>query len=391
MRILAMHDRYRIRGGEDECFDAELRLLRESGHEVRLLLDSNDDIPAGGGALAAAEAVWSIRSYRAARRMLREARPDIVHVHNFFPRLSPAVYYAARAEGVPVVQTLHNFRLLCPRADLFRSGRRCEDCIGRLPWPGVVNRCYRGSAAASAAVAAMIGIHRALGTWSRQVAVYVATSEFARARLVRGGLPAERLVVKPNFVAPDPGLGAGERGYALYVGRLTREKGVATLLQAWSRLGGRLPLRLVGDPSLAPDLAAGAAALAGVSCLGRRTFAETCALMRGARVVVVPSECDETFCRVVVEAFATGTPVIASRVGAIPELIEDGLTGLLFTPGKPDDLVAKLERLLGAGNDARAMGARARAEYQSRYTAERNHAMLMAIYDRARTALPAAA
>jgi glycosyltransferase involved in cell wall biosynthesis len=391
MRILAMHDRYRIRGGEDECFDSELRMLREAGHEVRLLVDSNDRIAADGGVRAAADAVWSVRSYRAARAMLREARPDIVHVHNFFPRLSPSVYYAARAAGVPVVQTLHNFRLLCPRADLFRAGRRCEDCVGRLPWPGVVNRCYRGSAAASAAVAAMIGIHRALGTWSRQVAVYVATSEFARARLVRGGLPAERLVVKPNFVAPDPGPGAGERGYALYVGRLSREKGVATLLRAWSGLGSRLPLMLVGDPSLAPDLAGGAAALAGVRCLGRRTFAETCELMRGARVVVVPSECDETFCRVVVEAFAAGTPVIASRVGAIPELIEDGVTGLLFAPGEPDDLVAKLDRLLGSEDGARALGARARAEYQSRYTAERNHAMLMAIYDRARAAPPAAA
>jgi glycosyltransferase involved in cell wall biosynthesis len=383
MRILMVHNHYLIRGGEDECVEAELRLLRAAGHEVDLFTETNSSLDHGAGASAALRALWSTESHRAIGDALSRTRYDLIHVHNFFPRLSPAVHYAARSAGVPVVQTIHNYRLLCANAHFYRDRQPCESCLGRvMPWPAIVHRCYRQSAGASAAVGAMLTLHRALDTWNRTVDVYVAPSEFVRRKLVAGGLPAERIVVKPHFVDPDPGAGGGG-GHALFIGRLSDEKGAGTLLKAWTTLGPKLPLTLVGSDGLGPGLASQAARLPGVRWLGTQPMSEVHSLMRDARMVVVPSECYETFGRVVIEAFAAGTPVVASRIGAVEELIDEGRTGLLFRAGDVEDLVAKVERLCDDRAALTAMRAAARHEFERRYTAERNYAMLMEIYTRA--------
>lgn len=383
MKVLMIHERYLQRGGEDESTDAEVALLRRHGHRVELLEEDNRRVAELGRVRTAVRATWSQTAYREVRSRLRGGGFDLVHVQNFFPLLSPAVHWAAHAEGVPTVQSLRNYRLLCVNALLFRDGGPCEDCVGRaLPWPGVVHACYRDSGAASAAVALSQVAHRALATWRRRVAVFVALSEFARDRLTAGGVPADRLCVKPNFVDPDPGVGVGGRSF-LYVGRLAPEKGVRTLLAAWERLGGGVPLEIVGDGPLAGEVAAAAGRLAGVRWHGRLPRAEAVERMRAARALVFPSEWYETFGRVAIEAFACGTPVIASRLGAVAELIAAD-TGLLFAPGDPAALAARVSELAADDRLAARMRAAARAEFESKYDAERNYRMLMELYERAR-------
>jgi glycosyltransferase involved in cell wall biosynthesis len=385
MRIMVVHNRYLTRGGEDESVAAEQRLLRQNGHEVDLHEEHNERIQTLGKMRVALRTVWSPESHRRLRQRLRHRKYDLVHVHNFFPLISPAVYYAAKAEGVRVVQSLRNYRLLCPNAELFRSGRPCEDCVGRrIPWPGVVHACYRDSRPATAAVAAMIAVHKYLQTWQRTVDLHIALTAFTRNKLIEGGLPADRIVVKPNFVEgapPVPGTGAG--AYALFVGRLSSEKGLATVLEAWQRLGQAIPLKIVGDGPLAESVEATAAGVAGVDYLGRRPLRKVYDLMADARFLVLPSEWYEPFGRVAIEAFACGTPVIASDMGGMAELVDDGRTGRLFRPGDAGDLADAVRWALAHPEELNRMRARARAEFETKYTAERNYRQLIAIYRQA--------
>src|SRR5215212_1442885 len=255
-RILAVHNTYRQRGGEDVVFETELQLLRSRGNTVAAHLVDNRDIPSTKRVSLAVETVWSTRSRLALRDRVRELKPHVAHFHNTFPLISPSGYAACRDEGVPVVQTLHNYRLLCPNGLFFRDGHACEDCLGKTPpWPGVMHACYRGSRPATGVVAAMLTTHRALRTWTKMVNVYIALTEFARQKYIEGGLPAERIVVKSNFVHPDPGAGEGGGGYALFVGRLSPEKGLETLLAAWEQLGVKVPLKIVGSGPMAERVA----------------------------------------------------------------------------------------------------------------------------------------
>jgi glycosyltransferase involved in cell wall biosynthesis len=394
--VLVAHNSYQCAGGEDVVREAEKDLLTAAGHRVTQYTRHNDEIAAYGAMQKAAlgfKTVWAWDSYRQIRALLRAERPDIAHFDNTFPLISPAAYYACREAGVPVVQTLHNYRLLCPSATFQRDGRVCEDCLGHVPWRGVLHGCYRDSRPATAAVALMLSVHRALGTWSKMVDCYIALTQFARAKFIEGGLPTEKIVVKPNFVHPDPmafnhqssiANRKSPQGSALFVGRLAPEKGVRTLLAAWQRLGNRIPLGVVGDGPLRAELEAEAVrrGLSSISFHGHLARDHVIRLMKRARFLVFPSECYETFGRVAVEAFACGVPVIASRLGAMQEIVEDNRTGLHFSPGDADDLAAKVEWAWTHPNEMQEMGRAARAEYEAKYTAERNYQMLMEIYRR---------
>ena len=382
--VLVAHNRYQQRGGEDESTSSEIALLRSRGHKVTEFIEDNERIVDLSLPRVALRTVWSQESYRRLRRLIREQRPAVVHVQNFFPLVSPAVYYAARAEGVPVVQTLRNYRLLCSNGLFFRDGHVCEDCLGKiLPWPGVVHACYRGSRASTVPVAAMISTHRALRTWTRMVDVYIALTEFARQKFLEGGLPAKKLTTKPNFVHPDPGPGEGRGGYAMFVGRLSSEKGVGTLLEAWERLGGRIPLKVAGDGPLASQIIEATGKPLGIEWLGRKPLEEVYALMGEASMLIFPSEWYETFGRVAVEAFAKGTPAIAANIGAIAEVVDHGRTGLHFRPGDPEDLASQVELALNSPAKLAVMRREARAEFESRYTAEANYRRLIEIYEMA--------
>lgn len=386
MKVLLLHNRYQIAGGEDVVVQTEKALLKANGHDVTLLETNNDNIVGPlEKAKAATNAIYSRSSKQLVRAEVASFLPDLVHVHNFFPLLSPSVYYACREAGVPVVQTLHNYRLLCPsQGGIFlRKGEVCEDCLGKFfPWPGIVHSCYRNSKAGTTVHAMMLSLHRGLQTWTTMVDVYIALTEFARQKFIQGGLPAEKIVVKPNFAYPDPSQGKGQGGYALFVGRLSPEKGLETLLTAWERIGRRMPLKIVGDGPLADMVASATQKLKGVEWLGRQPKEQVLALMKEAQVLVFPSIWYEGFPMVIVEAYAVGLPVIASDLGSTSSLIDHGRTGLHFRPSDPEDLAAKVEWTLTHPAELAQMRRKARSEFDSKYTAERNYQMLMDIYER---------
>jgi glycosyltransferase involved in cell wall biosynthesis len=386
MKILIVHNHYQQPGGEDVVARAEKELLNARGHQVVEYVRHNNEIAGYGRwrrATLAPRTVWAWDSHREVKALLRRERPDIAHFHNTFPLISPAAYYACRRAGVPVVQSLHNARLVCPVATFQRNHRVCQDCLGRkFAWPAVLHACYRGSRTGSSVVAATLAIHWQLGTWNKLVDCFIVATDFYRRKFVEAGLPAEKIVVKPHFVE-DYGVQRSAGTYALFVGRLAPEKGVDTLLGAWRRLS-HIPLRVRGEGPLEGNVQRLAEESGGaVQLLPRLAKGELVRLMQGARFLVWPSEgYYETFGYVAAEAFSCGIPVIASRVGVAEEIVADGRTGLHFTPADPQDLAAKAEWAWTHPSEMEAMGRAARAEYESKYTAERNHPMLTEIYRR---------
>jgi glycosyltransferase involved in cell wall biosynthesis len=371
-------------GGEDRVVEAEAALLSRYGHEVFRYSDTNERISQIGKLKTARATIWSRESYSKVLATIQNHRIDLCHFHNTFPLISPSAYYAARRAGVPVVQTLHNYRILCPGSLLMRDGRVCEKCVGRtIAWHGAIYRCYRRNYSASVVAAAALSAHNLVGTWSRKVNRYIALGEFGRQKFIQGGLPAERIVVKPNFVDPDPGCGAGDGGYALFVGRLSPEKGILTLLEAWKQHSDFPVLRIAGAGPLAPLVQAAMSANPRVQWLGETSREQTLGEMRRARFLICPSVWYECFALVVVEAFACGLPVIASSLGALPELIRPQQTGLLFTPGSAEDLSAQVRWALLNEHRIEEMRPNARREYETRYTASKNYEMLWSIYDQA--------
>ncbi len=387
MRILIIHNSYRQRGGEDVVVDRESALLRAFGHEVVEYRRTNWELAnyRFGKLGVVSQGMWSNTTYREVTGLIGKWRPDVAHVHNTLAVVSPSVYYACRRLDIPVVQTLHNYRLICTRADLFREGTICEQCLGRsVPWPAIKNRCYHSSAAQTAAVAAIYQGHRLLGTWSKQIDVYVTPSEFAKQKLCREILPADRVVVKPNFVWPDPGAREGRGSYAIFIGRLAPEKKIITLLHAW-RDFKQLPLRVLGTGSSEEELRVHARqnGLDNVEFCGLRNQAEVFAALKQAAFLIFPSEWYETFGLGMVEAYACGVPVIASRLGAMAEIVQAGKSGLLFTPGDCADLAAKVGWAISHPDEMAEMGKFARGLFEANYSADKNYELLMMIYRRA--------
>jgi glycosyltransferase involved in cell wall biosynthesis len=385
MRVLHVHNFYQLPGGEDQSFAATGALLESHGHEVIRFTLRNDVIADIGRAAAARKTVWNGSVHKELRQLIRTIRPDVAHFENTFPLVSPAAYYACHAEQVPVVQTLRNFRMVCPSGLLFRDGKICEKCFGRsVPWPGVLHGCYRGSRLGTAAVAAMITTHRALGTWHKQVDAYVALNRFVRAKYIEAGIAADKVHINPNFLTSDPGPGDDKGGYALFAGRLSPEKGIGTLLAAWRELARELPLIILGDGPEADQVAAAATPNPTIQWLGWRSVEEVLALTGHAKFVVVPSVCYESFNRTQLEAFAKGTPVVASRQGSMQAIVDHCRTGLLFTPNDPDDLIRQVRWLLANPAAYQQMRVAARQEFEASYTAQACHERLIRIYHAAR-------
>lgn len=383
MKILVVHNFYQQAGGEDVVFRAETALLRRHGHDVQTFTVSNDLIEQTPRLQVAAQTVWNARMARKVTALVREHGSEVVHFHNTFPLLSPAVYKGAHVGGAAVVQTLHNFRLLCANALLLRDGQICEDCLGKLPLAAVQHSCYRGSRSASAVVAAMQTVHRAAGTYRTGVDAYIALTGFARDKFIAGGLPPERIAVKPNFLEERPAPGTGDGGYALFVGRLSPEKGIETLLQAWAELGATIPLRIVGDGPLASRVAEAEQALPGVSWLGKLDPAEVREQMRGAAVLAVPSVWYEGGPLTMIEGWGVGLPVVASDLGAMSSMIQPGENGLLFRPGDAGDLAAQVRWLWEHPEDRQRMRDGALQTFHDTYSPERNYEQLIRIYGEA--------
>ncbi len=437
MKILQVHNYYQQVGGEDGVVAAELELLRSHGHEVATYYRDNSSIVGKWQlALSGLKTLWNWETYREIREVLREERPDVVHSHNTFPLISPSLHWACAREGVPIVQTIHNYRLLCLSAFLFRegaeartpdsgqvaggcakgdsmagggatSGAVCELCLKKsFKWPGIRYSCYRGSKAGSAIAALMLLIHRVLGTWSKKVTAYIALTEFQKRKMVEGGFPEGKISVKPNFMTEnlaDQESESGERAldvpsrpYVLFVGRLSPEKGCDVLVRAWGRYCSRMTkcernedsgieLLILGDGPERKALESLAAAKGGdrVRFLGRKSREEVLDLMRNAQFLVLPSVWYEGFPMTIVESFSCGTAVVATDDGGMQEIIREKENGLKFGLGDSVKLAENIDWALGHLEEMKEMGRTARQEFVEKYSAERNYEMLMVVYKRA--------
>lgn len=378
MRVLQIHNFYQQAGGEDAVVNAELAMLTNKGHEVRLFTVSNDTV---SGWLGKIKVAWQVPYSEGPRKRmaseLEKYKPDVAHVHNFFPLLTPSIYEACKEYSIPVVQTLHNYRTICPGALLMRDGHVCNDCVAKSAYNSVLHGCYRGSRSGTLAVARMVEFHRKRGTWKNMVDRFIALTQFARGKFIEGGFPGNLIRVKPNFYSGELYSGqVSDRKGALYVGRLSKEKGIETLLKAWNELD--IDLTIIGDGPMLDYLKS--CDLESVTVLGRKTNIEVRDAMRKASYLVMPSEWYEGFPMVIVEAFANSLPVIASNLGGLKEIISDRNTGLLFSPGDAEDLTRKVRWAESHASDISRMGMQAQDTYRKYYTPEENYNTLMEIY-----------
>ncbi len=382
MKVLMVHNRYQQRGGEDAVVDAEACLLRDRGVEVRRLDADNDAIQGTWAKIQVSINQFNgspVTRHRVAEA-LEQFRPDVVHVHNWFPTISASIFRQCKTANVPVVHTIHNYRLLCVGATLFRDGRVCEDCIGStFRTPGIRHKCYRGSGLGSAAGTLGMLTHWAAGTWHQSVDKFIALTDFSRQKLIEGGLPEQKIVVKPNFVEPQPEPGPGDGNYFLYAGRLTEEKGLRTLLECWKNGPELAPLWIAGDGPLRNEVQQAAEAMPHVKWVGMRSSEEVVFLMKRAKATLCPSLWYEGMPRVVIESLAVSTPVIASQIGGYPEMIVDGESGALFAAGNAGALLNRIRELEEA-SAFRRMRPDARLRFLSEYTGEKNFSVLLNIY-----------
>lgn len=386
MRVMLVHNAYQQYGGEDVVFETERALLRAHGHRVAAFTANNAALASIAGPAVklrlAAQTVWSQPAVRALVSATAAFEPDIVHFHNTFPLISPAGYRAVRRGGAAVVQTLHNYRLVCPAATCFRDGAVCTACVGRaVPLPSVRYGCYRGSRVQTLPVAAMLAVHALRGSWQRDVDRYIVLSEAQRAILLRGGLPAERLAVKPNIVAGvEPGPPLLERpSLAVFAGRLTEEKGLRTVIEAWRGPDRPATLQVIGDGPLRAYVEAAAATEPHIEYLGFRPRAEILTAMGRARLVIVAPIWEEPFGLTIAEAFGCATPVVASDIGASGELLA-GRGGALFPAGDAAALASITAALLEQPEQLLRMAAAARRRYETTYASTPGYEQLMAVY-----------
>lgn len=397
MKILLIHNFYQSSSpsGEDMVYKAEKELLEVWGKKYGLRVTTykeynnkinNFSLPRKF--LLPFKTAWSRETYKALRNIIKNERPDIAHFHNIFYLISPSAYYACKDAGVPIVQTLHNFRFFCANGLLMRDGKICEDCIGKIPWRGMLHGCHRNSRLYSAPAVLTGCVHRFLGTWKDKVDAYIALTEFGKKKIVECGLPEEKIFVKPNFLSNPPKPNYVNGGFAVFLGRLSEEKGLNIILEAFKILQSSIPnhvsLKVIGSGPQQKQFEDKVRAenVYSIECIGRKGFAESMAILKNSMFMIMPSVWYETFGKTIIEAFACGKPVIASRLGAMAEIVEHGKTGLLFKPGNSNDLASKITWMIENEVACVEMGKNARAEFVAKYTAEKNYEILMNIYQK---------
>lgn len=380
MRILIAHNSHKIAGGEQRVFESESRLLASAGHDVFHFNVHNDQIDSLGTLSLARKTIYNRESSDQLSKLIDRHQPEIVHVHNILPLLSPSIFRAAKRHGVPTIWTLHNYRLICPGMYLLRDGKTCEQCVSkRLAMPAIVHKCYRGSRSATTAVAAMQLVHRTMGTWKKNVDRFITPSKFTKRKFVDGGMSPEKITVKGNFVPGSPQMGTGDRDGIVYVGRLSEEKGIQVLLDAWTQHHLETPLRIVGGGPMEDQVRKAAEQFPQIEFLGSKTSDAVSHCMSQATATIVPSLCYETFGMVVAESMSVGTPVIASDGGALAELIRDEKNGLLMQPGSASAAAQAVKKLLQM--DQSMLQQEARRSYEKLHTEKANLHQLQAIYE----------
>jgi len=383
MRILILHNRYKFAGGEEAVVYSEAELLRQHGHYVRLFELSNESLDKFSflrKLMLPARSIWSYQAYRQTRSIIREEKIDIAHVHNTFFLLSPSVYYACRRENVPVIQTLHNYRFLCPLATLYRDGKVCRECLDQGLGMSIKYKCGSKPMVWTLTMLCVLKLHYMNNTFKKMIDTYIALSNFTKEQFMQAGFDAGKIKVKPNFISFDPGFSSEKEDFALCVGRFSPEKGIDLLIEAWKKIDF-LPLKIIGSGDDYRRLKQYAEKNSlKIEFLGQRTNNEVIDCIKRSLFVILPSRCNENFPRIIVESFACGVPVIASNRGALAEIVENNKTGLLFDPENTDDLAGKVSLLFRNRELIKVMSNNARREFENKYTAERNYEMLISIY-----------
>jgi glycosyltransferase involved in cell wall biosynthesis len=388
MTILIIHNSHRSgsSSGDDVVFKKEAELLKKHGHRVVCFNISNDEFDDSGilkKIFLGLQIPWSVVFYRQIKRILKKVKPDIVHIHNFFPLLSPSIYHAIKSEGIPLVQTLHDFRFLCPMAFFMKDGSICVECREFGPIRSIRYGCFKNSKIQTIPVVLMLKLHYRLNTFKEKIDAYICLTEFQRSIFVNAGFDENKFFVKPNFIddtyKAEPTI---QDEYVAFIGRIGEEKGLETLINAWKYLKD-VPLKLVGDGPDADKFKAliQKMKINNIDSIGYRPHDECMNILNSARFLVMPSVCYETFGLTIVEAFSHCKPVIASNLGAMADIVKNGETGLLFKPKDADDLAEKVRWLWNNHEECRKMGLNARSEYEAKYTPERNYEMLMDIYE----------
>lgn len=368
-KILMLHNKYLIAGGEDVSTRNEAQLLRDGGHEVDLVEYDNDEIEKIGSIRTAIRTTWSLPAIRDVKDRLEQKAYDILHVQNYFPLISPAVLRVGAAKGVTTIQALRNYRLLCANAQLFRNGKDCEKCLGNfVPWAGIKHGCYRNSRLGSGAIAAMIATHKLLGTWQRDTHAFIAVSDYVQQKYIKGGFQAEQVFSKPNVVAKSTRATVARKQQIAYVGRLSPEKGIETLISAWKLAHRPGKLVIVGDGPSKKNLMKQNQHEAAIQFLGHVSPNEAKTIMAQSQAIVIPSLWAEPFPRTGVEAFSVATPVFGARSGGIPELFHNNQGGALFTPGSEKELSQLIIKLFTNPQYAKELHIQAAEIFSSRYT-----------------------
>lgn len=381
MRILTCHNFYSQAGGEDQSYRDETQLLASRGHEVIRFEPQNRDLRSGNKLKVIRQLVWNRELRDELEGLIRRHRPEIVHCHNTFPKISDTAYRLAARYQLPVVQSLRNYRTVCAAASLLRNAQPCRVCLTRrVQWPAVRYACYQGNRLQTAVIVARNYRQRARDGGIRGVRRYIALTEMAKRIFVQGGFPADRIVVKPNFVATDPEPAEEREDLVLYAGRLTAEKGVSVMLQAWEEHCRAVPLVVIGTGPLGASVAAAAQRNPLIRWLGEAPHDVVMDYMRRARILLMPSVGQETFGRTLIEAFAAGTPVVTSNHGSMAEIVADGVTGIQFTTGSAEACGRAIRSLWSDSTRWQVMSRNARETYENRYTAEQNYRQLMQIY-----------
>lgn len=386
MNILLIHNKYKLRGGEDLVFESEGQLLAQHDHSVETLLFSNDQIKTPLDKLKSAlGCVFNPTSRKIVINKISAFKPDIIHIHNFFHIASPSILYAARKHKIPVVMTLHNYRLICPSAILFFNNRIYEKSIHKtFPFDAIIKGVYRNSRLETAMVAFTTGIHKILGTWKTKVTRYIALTEFARNKFLDSSLkiPPHQIVVKPNFVE-DFGANLSEReNFYLFIGRLSEEKGIFKLLDAARSLPD-ISFKIIGDGPLKDEVIQAAQEHRNLEYLGFKQKEFIVEQLKKAKALLFPSVWYEGFPMTILEAFSCGTPVIASNLGGPGEIINDGINGLLFNWKDTNALGDAIKRLQGDPDFQQKLSVNARQAYDALYTPEKNYRFLLDIYKEA--------
>lgn len=380
LRVLIVHNKYIHRGGEDIVVESEAQLLRSRGHPVLLYFENNTQLRLSNPLASAYRAIWSNESNSKLRNDITNFKPNIIHVHNTFPRISPSIFWEARKHSIPTVLTLHNFRLMCPQAMFLRNSEVCEDCLGKIPWRGVMRRCYRNSYLQSSVSALSIYFHRLIGTYRKKVSRYIALSEFSKRKFVEGGFPETRITVKPNFVnvPEDTSTSQMQRNGFLFVGRLSQEKGIA-ILAAAARALPETTITVIGDGPELPSLVG----MKNVHLRGYLSHLEVYKEMRTSLGLLMPSICYENYPRTLVESFACGLPVIASDLGPLAELITHRQTGILVPPNNAAALIEAMQWAIANRERLSQMGDVIKSEYNKQLNPNVNYEHLISIYESA--------